>query len=261
MSGATRIKPRFLTLTSVHTFRSISIVIYILRYALVALYTFLWGSLGIVLFVFDRSGRAAPWVVSNWTSWILRGCSVKVIAEGVEAARAAEPCVIMSNHQSVFDIAALATTLPVQWKFVAKRELIWIPFFGWALGMADQIIIDRRDTERSVASLARAAKRVRAGANVIIFPEGTRSAGAEIGPFKSGGFLLAIQAGVPILPVSISGSRRITPRNSLRIESGEIFMRYGKPIATAGLTADDREELKQRVREAIEAGLDPARQG
>jgi 1-acyl-sn-glycerol-3-phosphate acyltransferase len=127
--------------------------------------------------------------------------------------------------------------------------------------MADQIIIDRRDTERSVASLARAAKRVRAGANVIIFPEGTRSAGAEIGPFKSGGFLLAIQAGVPILPVSISGSRRITPRNSLRIESGEIFMRYGKPIATAGLTADDREELKQRVREAIEAGLDPARQG
>jgi 1-acyl-sn-glycerol-3-phosphate acyltransferase len=112
-----------------------------------------------------------------------------------------------------------------------------------------------------VASLARAAQRVRDGANVIIFPEGTRSADAGMGSFKSGGFHLAIQAGVPILPVSISGSRKITPRHSLRIESGEIFMRYGKPIATAGLTAEDREELKQRVREAIEAGLDPARQG
>ena len=88
----------------------------------------------------------------------------------------------------------------------------------------------------------------------------TRSANAEIGPFKSGGFHLAIQAGVPILPVSISGSRRITPRNSLRIEKGEIVVRYGKPIPTTGLGAEDSEELKRRVREAIEAGIDPALQ-
>jgi 1-acyl-sn-glycerol-3-phosphate acyltransferase len=235
-------------------------VIYLWRYSLVALYTVFWGSLGIVLFVLDRSGRAAPWVVRNWTSWIVRSCGVKVVAEGAGAVADAQPCVIMSNHQSVFDIAALATTLPVPWKFVAKRELIWIPFFGWALGLADQIIIDRRNNERSVASLARAATRVREGANVIIFPEGTRSASAELGPFKSGGFHLAIQAGVPIQPVSISGSRHITPRNSLRIERGEILLRYGKPIPTAGLSVDDREALKQRVREAIESGIDPARQ-
>lgn len=235
-------------------------MIYVLRYSLVALFTIFWGSLGILLFIFDRSGRAAPWVVRNWTSWIVRGCGVKVTAEDVASVDAAHPCIIMSNHQSVFDIAALATTLRVHWKFVAKRELIWIPFFGWALGMSDQIIIDRRNNERSVASLARAAARVRAGTSVIIFPEGTRSANAELGSFKSGGFHLAIQAGVPILPVSISGSRHITPRDSLRIEKGEILVRYGEPIPTAGLGPDDREELKRRVREAIEAGIDRSRQ-
>ena len=236
-------------------------MIYVLRYAAVALYTVFWGTTGILLFPFVRGDWAAPWVVRNWNAWILRTCGVRVVCEGAERARAAEPCVIMSNHQSVFDIAALSTTLPVDWKFVAKRELIWIPFFGWALGLGRQIIVDRSNNERAVASMRRAAERVSGGSNVIVFPEGTRSKTTGMGPFKSGGFHLAIQAGVPILPVSISGSRRITPSGSLRIESGEILIRYGEPIPTAGLDGAEVDSLKQRVREAIEKGIDPARQG
>jgi len=99
---------------------------------------------------------------------------------------------------------------------------------------------------------------VRRGANVILFPEGSRSPTGELRPFKSGGFHLAIQAGVPVVPATVSGSRRITPKHSLRVESGTVKIVYGKPIPTAGLDIEDREELKRKVREAILAGYDPA---
>ena len=106
-------------------------------------------------------------------------------------------------------------------------------------------------------SLAAAAERVRTGANVIVFPEGTRQDSGGLGEFKSGGFHLALEAGVPIVPVSVSGSRRITPRKSLRVESGTMRVRYGEPIPTKELTLEDRSALKERVREAILDGFDP----
>jgi 1-acyl-sn-glycerol-3-phosphate acyltransferase len=163
----------------------------------------------------------------------------------------------MSNHQSVTDIGALVLTLPVSWRFVAKRELTRIPLFGWVLLLGGHVIVDRSSRERSVRSLRAAARRVARGTHVIIFPEGTRSPTGRLREFKSGGFHLAIEAQVPIVPIAISGSRRITPKRSLRIDSGLIRVRYGKPIPTEGLGADDSGALKQRVREAIAAGYDP----
>lgn len=246
-------------LTDVHTFRTFLPVIYAVRYLLVALCTIFWGTVSLVLFPIARRGSAVMFVARNWTAWMLTCCGVRVEAEGLE--NLSEPVVIMSNHQSVFDIVALIHTLPLEWKFVAKRELIWVPFFGWALACADQVIIDRGNREKAVRSLQRAADRVRDGANVIIFPEGTRTQRAVLGDFKSGGFHLAIQAGVPVIPVSVSGSRKITPKHSLRIESGRIRVRFGKPIPTARLAPDDRNQLKESVREAILAGFDPELQG
>jgi 1-acyl-sn-glycerol-3-phosphate acyltransferase len=158
----------------------------------------------------------------------------------------------------VFDVPAIAATLPVSFRFVAKRELTWIPVFGWALVLGRHVIIDRARREQWVGSLRRAAEQVRDGVNVVIFPEGTRSETDEHGAFKSGGFHLAIEAGVPVFPISVSGSRRITPKRSLRIESGRIRVHFGQPIPTARLTRDDREALKAQVREAILAGFDPA---
>lgn len=232
-------------------------VIYVLRYALIVVYTVFWGVIACVLAFVDRSGEAVIWVGRRWVSWILASCRIRAEGEGLEHVDPARPVVIMSNHQSVFDIAAIIATLPVSFRFVAKRELTWIPLFGWALAAGGHVIVDRSDQERSVRSLARAAEQVRGGTNVIIFPEGTRSPSGRMREFKSGGFHLAIRAGVPVLPVSISGSRRITPKSSLRIESGTILVRYGKPIPTASLDLDDRARLKDTVREAIAAGLDP----
>lgn len=232
-------------------------MIYVVRYALVALITVFWGTVGLILFPIARRGRCVMFVARSWIAWMLAACSIRVEADGLE--HLSQPVVIMSNHQSVFDIAALVHVLPIEWKFIAKKELLWIPFFGWALAAADQVIIDRSDREKSVRSLRRAAERVRRGANVIVFPEGTRNADGDLREFKSGGFHLAIQAGVPVIPVAVSGSSKITPKHSLRIESGRIRVHFGRPIPTAGLTEADRGALKAQVREAILAGFGPER--
>jgi 1-acyl-sn-glycerol-3-phosphate acyltransferase len=235
-------------------------VIYVARYLLIVLYTIVWGVPACLVPLVDRSGEAVIWIGRQWIRWIFWSCGIRVEAEGLENVDPQRAYVFMSNHQSVMDVGALVLTLPVSWRFVAKRELAWIPLFGWAMWLGGHVIINRGRNDRAVASLRRAAERIRGGVNVIIFPEGTRSETAEMRPFKSGGFHLALEAGVPILPVSISGSRRLTPKGSLRVESGLVRVRYGKPIETRGVALAEREHLKQEVRDAIVAGLDPGLQ-
>jgi 1-acyl-sn-glycerol-3-phosphate acyltransferase len=232
-------------------------VIYLYRFALIVLSTVIWAGTACVVGLFDRSGEGAVWAARNWVRWILTSCRVEVECDGLESLDPNQPYVFMSNHQSVFDVAAIVSTLPVSFRFVAKRELTWIPIFGWALVLGRHIIVDRRNRTRSVESLESAARQVRGGTNVIIFPEGTRSATGSLGEFKSGGFHLAIRAGVPVFPIAISGSRRIAAAKSLRVESGRIRVSYGSPIPTATFTMADRNELKKLARAAIASGIDP----
>jgi 1-acyl-sn-glycerol-3-phosphate acyltransferase len=235
-------------------------LIYAYRYFLVLVFTVFWGLIGMVLGLIDRSGEGVIWVARNWMTWVLKGCGIRIVAEGLENFDATRPHVFMSNHQSVIDIAALVFTLPCSFRFVAKKELAYIPFFGWSMALGGHILIDRSNRTKALRSLDRAAGQIRGGTNVIIFPEGTRSQVGRLQKFKKGGFHLAIQSQVPIVPVSVSGTHRITPKRSLRIESGEVKIRYGKPIPTAGMTAADRHALAEEVREAIRRGFDPAYQ-
>jgi 1-acyl-sn-glycerol-3-phosphate acyltransferase len=169
----------------------------------------------------------------------------------------------MSNHQSLVDIAAIVSTLPrtQSWRFVAKKELARVPIFGQAIVASGHIIIDRGDRARAVESLRRAAEIIRAGTTVIVFPEGTRSPRGNLRAFKSGPFHLALEAQVPIIPVTVSGSQRITPKGQLIVHRGVVKIVYGKPIPTRGLSLDGRKELAGRVREAIVRGYDVAFQG
>jgi 1-acyl-sn-glycerol-3-phosphate acyltransferase len=232
---------------------------YVLRFALITAYTVFWGVPAVLVAPF--SGEAIVWIGRTWLGWIFRTCGVRVEAEGLANVDRTRSYVFMSNHQSVLDIGALVLTLPVSWRFVAKRELTWIPFFGWALGLSDQIVIDRGNRAKAVRSLARAAERIRTGVNVIIFPEGTRSPTGAMREFKSGGFHLAIEAQVPVLPATISGSRELIPKRSLKVQSGTIKVVYGAPIPTQGMVPEQREELKTLVRAALERGYDPVLQG
>lgn len=235
-------------------------MIYVIRYVLIALYTVFWASVACVQALLGRGGEGGLQAGRHWAHWILGTSRVHVDVEGLENIAPDRPYVVMSNHQSAFDIVALAATLPLSWRFVAKRELTRIPFFGWGLVAAGHIVIDRRNTESSVRTLKEAAERVRSGTSVIVFPEGTRSPTGDLGRFKSGGFHLAAEAGVPIVPATVSGSRGIAPPKSLRVSSGRILVRYGKPVPTAAFANGDREPLKAEVRRAILAGFEPALQ-
>ena len=114
-------------------------MIYVYRYLLAAVSTVFWASLAIVTAPFDRSGESMVWMARNWIRWILGGCNIRVEVEGLEHIDPKQPYVVMTNHQSVIDIGAIIQTLPISFRFVAKKELTWIPIFGWGLALARRI--------------------------------------------------------------------------------------------------------------------------
>jgi len=157
----------------------------------------------------------------------------------------------MANHQSDFDILIALAHIPVQFRWIAKKELFAIPIFGAAMRSAGYIEIDRSNREKAIRSIDEAALRIRSGKSVMTFPEGTRSPDGHIKAFKQGAFHLAIQSGVPIIPVTIIGSGRIMPKRSLRIKPGQIKMVIGKPIDVKHFTIERRHELIEIVTNEI----------
>lgn len=191
-----------------------------------------------------------------WARVGLRLAGVRLKVSGQEHLRSDEPVIYMSNHTSNFDILALFAGLPGQFRWLAKEELFRIPLFGLAMRRAGYIPLDRSDRRKALHSMTEAAKRIRGGASVVIFPEGTRSADGILQPFKKGGFLIALKAGVPVQPVAISGSFAIMPKTSRRIHGGRIEVRILPAIATAELTSADTEKLLATVQERIAVALE-----
>jgi len=178
--------------------------------------------------------------------------------EGFENIDPGRSYIYAANHQSWFDIFAILGKLPVQFRWIAKAELFRIPVLGRAMSASGYIPIDRTDRRKAFQSIDQAALRVRNGTSILIFPEGTRSPDGIMRDFKSGGFILAIKSGQPILPLSISGSYRILPRGGTwLIHPGIIRISIGEAISTESVATRNREELMSRVREAILRGLTP----
>jgi 1-acyl-sn-glycerol-3-phosphate acyltransferase len=189
-----------------------------------------------------------------WARVVLRLAGVKVRLLGVENVDWERPLVVVANHQSWFDVFALAAYLPAKARFVAKEELGRIPIFGRAWKACGHISVDRSDRKQAVESLRHAGRRVRdERLAMILFPEGTRSPDGRLQPFKKGAFVLAIETGVPLVPLGIRGSREIMPKGSFRIRAGEITIQVGEPIGVAGLRHEDRDVLLKRSRAAVAA--------
>jgi 1-acyl-sn-glycerol-3-phosphate acyltransferase len=161
-----------------------------------------------------------------------------------------QPVIFMSNHESQLDPPVLISALPVPAVYIAKQELKYVPFIGWACWAAGVIFIDRRDRERAVKSIHAAAQQIRGGKNVVIFPEGTRSRTGRMLPFKKGGFALALDAGVPIVPMATVGGFQVLPAGSLRIRPGRYTLVMGEPVDPAQHA--DRDALMKEVRARIE---------
>jgi 1-acyl-sn-glycerol-3-phosphate acyltransferase len=221
-------------------------------------YTFLFGSLAIFMAFVDFTGRSSHFLSRLWAWLILKTCGIRVVIHGLEKIRPGEPKIYMSNHRSYIDVWSIVACFPVDLKCVAKKELARIPVFGQALYMLGHIIIDRQDRGQSFTSLDRAAEKVRAGRNVLIFPEGTRAPAGRLGEFKKGGFVLAIKAGVPIVPISVTGSSELLPKDSYNVRSGVVEIFIGDQIPTSGFTIENKEALIERVRTEIAKNLDLA---
>ncbi len=190
----------------------------------------------------------------RWARTILRLSGVKVELENLEVIDADHPQVLVANHTSWYDVLALVACIPGRFLFVAKKELESVPVFGPAVRSCGHIFIDRGDRNRAVESLGVARELLeKESPTIIMFPEGTRSADGRLKPFKKGAFVLAIQAGVEVVPAAIFGSREVMRKGSLLIRPGTVRVRFGRPIPVAGMGVENRNELTQQAREALES--------
>ena len=213
--------------------------------------TLVLGFLALVTYPFDPKGKVIHRYARLWGKVALLANRVNVSVEGLGHLREEGPYIFMSNHQGSYDIFALLGHLPFQFKWLAKKELFSIPLFGWAMAAAGYISIDREGTRKTVEAMNDAARKIREGMSVVIFPEGSRSPDGSIQPFKKGGFTLAIKSKVPIVPIAINGSRDIMPKDRLTASSGEIRMRMAPPIETQNCSMKDREFLRDKVNQVI----------
>jgi 1-acyl-sn-glycerol-3-phosphate acyltransferase len=230
------------------------------RLLLVLVSTLFWAVLACLTGLVDRSGEGIISIVGIWARWVCRICGLQVEAQGAKGVDSSHPCIFMPNHQSALDIVVLIATIPSSFRFVAKQEMAAIPVFGWGMALGGHIFVNRADRPKAIESLRQAEEKIRQGATVILFPEGTRSCTGELAEFKRGGFRLAIGAQVPIVPVSISGTRNRLPKKSLQVEPGEVKVVYGQAIPTQGYNVAEREQVMMKVRRAISAGMDDALQ-
>ncbi|HVB99972.1 MAG TPA: lysophospholipid acyltransferase family protein [Candidatus Dormibacteraeota bacterium] len=167
-------------------------------------------------------------------------------------------CLFMSNHTSTLDPMAVFISAPRRIAFMAKKELFEIPFLGLSMRSAQFISVDRSNREAAAASANRAVSQLCQGVSLVIYPEGTRSPDGRLLPFKRGAFLIAIRAGRPVVPMTITGAERALSKGERWIRPGEIVIRFHPAMDVSGYAEDDRELLRERVRAAIAAGLPPA---
>jgi len=189
-----------------------------------------------------------------WSRAHLEVMGIAPVYSGLEHAAGTAPRIFLPNHLSTLDIWVLAPALPVTTRFVSKRTLFWIPVLGQAMAVAGFIPIDRRDRASAIRSLGRATETIRGGASVILFPEGTRSRDGRLARFKRGAFHLALEAGVPVVPVAISGTYQVVRPRSIVVRPGPVHVTFAPPIDVADY-AGDLEGLMEKVRGEIASRL------
>ncbi len=215
----------------------------------ITVYTIVLGTLSLASSVVDRHGRFAHRCARWWARLILRTTGVRVRLSGMDRVRVDGSYVFASNHQSIYDIPIVFATIERDLRIVAKASLGHFPFLGWHLRLAGHVLVDR---DRPGAGVVKRMQRLVAdGASVIVFPEGTRSVDGNVGRFKGGIFLMAIEARLPIVPVTIADSRHVMRKGRLMVCPGEVGLTVHEPIPTDGLAREDARSLADRVHAVV----------
>lgn len=230
-------------------------VLNVLQAVFLALWTFIWGVTSIIVSGLGRQALALRIPQLTWAPGLLRASGARVEVHGRDKVDWSKPCVVVVNHQSMIDIPALQVgLLPAYLRFITKEELMHVPILGPYMRSVGMIGIDRGNTAEGIERLKAQARRCHDDCAVVVaFAEGTRSRTGQIKPFKKGAFMLALQAGIPIVPVSIEGARRVLPSDGFKVRPGTIRIDVGEPIPTTGLGVADRDALMERAHRAVVA--------
>ena len=220
------------------------------------LVTLFLGFFAVTSALFSKTGNTPHKVAQAWARQLLWIAGIRVTTQGLENLIPGRSYIFMANHQSNYDIPVLLGRLPFQFRWLAKAELFKIPVFGQSMRGCGYISIDRSDRKRAFASLAQAAETIRAGTSVMIFPEGTRSADGRIKGFKKGGFVLSVDAGVPIVPILLKGTYEIMPKGRLMIRRRPVTMKICAPIETVDYTRRTKDKLIEKVRATMISRLE-----
>jgi 1-acyl-sn-glycerol-3-phosphate acyltransferase len=226
-----------------------------ITYLAVLAYILVVGPVGLLLAFLFR-WKAALYVLGHggvWLALTLAGIRYRVIGREHIPREAAVFC---SNHESNVDPAVLFQSLHRRLHILYKAELHKFPIMGMVFDIGGFVAVDRLDREKAIESISLGAQSLRSGNSFLIFPEGTRSRSGELLPFKKGGFIMAIEGQVPIVPVAVSGGRAAMRKGSAVVRPVMVTVRIGRPIPTAGLTLADRDDLIRRVRDEVRNLLD-----
>jgi 1-acyl-sn-glycerol-3-phosphate acyltransferase len=215
----------------------------------VSVYTIILGTTSLLSTLFDRTGNFAHRCARAWASLILKTTGVRVAVKGLEHLEPGRSYVFAANHQSIYDIPIVFTSIPFQLRIVAKESLGRIPFMGWHLHRAGHLLVDRRNPGPDIVQKMR--RLVGESSSLIVFPEGTRSRDGVVGRFKKGSFLVAMEAGLPVVPVSITNSRTVMRKGELMVSPAEVELTIHPPVPTAGVSRDEVLEFADRIRTAV----------
>jgi 1-acyl-sn-glycerol-3-phosphate acyltransferase len=218
--------------------------------------TLIWALIAIVLSIFSSTGRITHfYCAAPWSKIILWGSGVRVTISGLDVIDKGKAYIYIPNHLSFFDIFALLAYLPVDFKFILKKELMRVPILGWAMRRAKYISIDRSSAANAKSTFKQAVDRIRSGASIVIFAEGTRSKDGHLQPLKRGAFYLALESGTPIVPIAIKGTHKIMPKGSFTLKKGSITMQLGEPIETINCKSHNMPDLIEKVTVSLQSML------
>jgi 1-acyl-sn-glycerol-3-phosphate acyltransferase len=213
-------------------------------------YTIVLGTLSIGSSLFEKRGYFAHWCARTWSRLILVTTGVHVEVAGLERLVPGRTYLFVANHQSIYDIPILFWSLPYQLRIIAKESLGRFPFLGWHLRRTGHMLVDRSRPDRSKI-FGWASRLTANGLCLIVFPEGTRSRDGRVARFKGGSFFLALEAGLPVVPISVVGSRHVMLKDRLATYPGNVKLVVHEPIDTTSLAGSDPREFAERVRQII----------
>lgn len=215
--------------------------------------TIVMGSISLACSVWDRTGVSQHKVARLWSRILLILGFVECSSFGLEKLDPQRSYVLVANHASYMDTPAIMGTVPLEFRFFAKKGLFSIPFLGWHLRHAGHLQVVRDDPRASLKSMAEGAKLIRErGVSVLLFPEGGRSE-RQIRSFKEGAAYMAIKAGVPVVPIGLVGTRGALPMHSALVRGGRVELHVGDPIETSAMTLHDRGRLTRELQERVAA--------